>query len=134
MKDQLLKDYKGFVDAVTSEESKDLEILITRLREMESQGIHVARLLTGTIGSASEGGEFAEIVKKMMFQGKPVNDDNLFHLKREMGDELWYWMQKCLALSLDPVEVIEENIRKLESRYPGGFDAFRSENRKDDDI
>jgi len=129
-----LHNYKKFVDGVTSSESKDTEVLIARIREMEEQGVNVARLLTAGIGLASEGGEFDEIVKKMLFQGKPVNEENIFHLKREMGDVMWYWMQACLALDMDPYEVIEENINKLSSRYPGGFDVWRSENRKDNDL
>jgi len=129
-----LHNYKKFVDGVTSSESKDTEVLIARIREMEEQGVNVARLLTAGIGLASEGGEFDEIVKKMLFQGKPVNEENIFHLKREMGDVIWYWMQACLALDMDPYEVIEENINKLSSRYPGGFDVWRSENRKDNDL
>ena len=130
-----LHNYKKFVDGVTSSESKDTEVLIARMREMEEQGVNVARLLTAGIGLASEGGEFDEIVKKMLFQGKPVNEENIFHLKREIGDVIWYWMQACLALDMDPYEVIEENIDKLFSRYPGGeFNVWNSENRKDDDL
>ncbi|KKN24768.1 hypothetical protein LCGC14_0891530 [marine sediment metagenome] len=130
-----LHNYKKFVDGVTSSESKDTEVLIARMREMEEQGVNVARLLTAGIGLASEGGEFDEIVKKMLFQGKPVNEENIFHLKREMGDIIWYWMQGCLALDMDPYEVIEENIDKLFSRYPGGeFNVWNSENRKDNDL
>jgi len=132
--DNFLNEYSRFVDNVTSDESKDLAKLIVRLIELNNQGINVARLLTGTIGAASEGGEFAEIVKKTIFQGKPVTEDNLFHMKRELGDEMWYWMQKCMALDIDPKEVIEENIRKLEARYPGGFEVARSEVRQEGDL
>ncbi len=132
--DKFLNEYRRFVDNVTSDESKDLEKLITRLIELDGQGINVARLLTGTIGASSEGGEFAEIVKKMLFQGKPVTEENLFHMKRELGDEIWYWMQKCMALNVDPKEVIEENIKKLEARYPGGFEIARSEVREKGDL
>lgn len=129
-----LNTYKDFVDEVTSDQSKDFDALIVRLTELNESGINIARLLTGTIGATSEGGEFAEIVKKMIFQGKPANEENLFHLKREMGDEIWYWMQKCMALNLDPVDIIQENITKLSARYPGGFDAWYSENRKVGDL
>jgi len=134
MDNNYLNNYKGFVDAVTSDQSKDFDAMMERMKEMHEQGVNVPRLLTGTIGATSEGGEFAEIVKKMIFQGKPVNEENLFHLKREMGDEIWYWMQKCMALNLDPVDIIQENINKLSARYPGGFDAWYSENRKDGDL
>jgi len=134
MTKKFLDEYKGFVDAVTSDQSKNTEDLINRIRELEAAGINPARFLTAGVGLASEGGEFDEILKKMLFQGKPVTDENIFHLKRELGDIIWYWMQACMALNLDPVEVIEENIRKLEARYPGGFEAWRSENRKANDL
>jgi NTP pyrophosphatase (non-canonical NTP hydrolase) len=95
----------------------------------------VPRLLTASIGLASETGEFSEIVKKCLFQGKPMNDETLFHMKRELGDIIWYWIQGCRALNLDPNDVIAENVNKLKARYPGGeFDAFYSENRKDGDL
>jgi NTP pyrophosphatase (non-canonical NTP hydrolase) len=130
-----LKKYKEFVDGVTSQTSKDTEVLIARIRELESKGANVPRLMTAGIGLASEGGEFDEIVKKIMFQGKEYNEDNIFHMKRELGDIIWYWAQACLALNLDPNEIIAENVRKLESRYPGGtFDVWFSENRKDGDL
>ena len=80
-------------------------------------------------------GEFTEIIKKIIFQGKPVNNENLWHLKRELGDVMWYVMQACMGLGVDLDEVIEMNIDKLKSRYPGGeFDAHYSENRKEGDL
>ena len=92
-------------------------------------------LLTSAIGLAAEGGEFAELPKKIIFQGKPVTGEVIFHMKRELGDIMWYWINACRALNLDPNEVIAENVNKLESRYPGGkFDAFYSENRQDGDL
>jgi NTP pyrophosphatase (non-canonical NTP hydrolase) len=91
--------------------------------------------MTASIGLASEGGEFSEIVKKMVFQGKPYNEDNRFHMKRELGDIMWYWVNACRALGYDPNDVIAENVKKLESRYPGGkFDVYHSENRMENDL
>jgi NTP pyrophosphatase (non-canonical NTP hydrolase) len=129
-----LNKYKEFVQAVTSDESNDTEMMILRIRELE-KNVNVSLLLTGAVGLSAEGGEFMEIVKKTIFQGKPMNDDNIFHMKRELGDIMWYWVNSCRALGLDPNEVIAENVHKLESRYPGGsFDAHYSENRKDGDL
>lgn len=92
-------------------------------------------LVTGAIGLGSETGEFQEIVKKILFQGKPLNEDNIFHMKRELGDIGWYWINACRALELDPNDVLGENVDKLKSRYPGGeFDPFYSENRKSNDL
>ena len=127
--------YTEFVDAVTSNESKNSESFSVRLRELYSEGLPVERLLTAAVGMSAESGEFTEIVKKMIFQGKPVNDDNLFHLKRELGDIMWYVAQACMALDTDFNEIIEMNVDKLKSRYPGGeFDVHYSENRKKGDV
>ena len=136
MKNVDLNRYKDFVAEVTSEASNSTTELATTLDNLENEsGVNMALLLTGSIGMASEGGEFAEIVKKCIFQGKPMDDETIFHCKRELGDIMWYWITSCRALSLDPNEVIEENVNKLKSRYPGGeFDVHYSENRKDGDL
>lgn len=135
MKQIDLNKYKDFVKEVTSDSSNDLEMLILRLREMNSQGVNVSLLMTGAIGISAEGGEFAEIVKKCAFQGKPLNADTIFHMKRELGDIAWYWVNACRAIGMDPNEVISENVHKLESRYPGGvFDPHYSEHRKTGDL
>lgn len=131
-----LNRYQDFVREVTSAESNHPDILIEKIRAInESTDINPSLLLTAAIGLAAETGEFAEIPKKMLFQGKPVNEENIFHMKRELGDIMWYWINACRALNLDPNDVIAENVNKLQSRYPGGtFDAHYSENRKDGDL
>tara|TARA_S200002703_G_scaffold144208_1_gene137733 strand:+ start:39 stop:437 length:399 start_codon:yes stop_codon:yes gene_type:complete len=129
-----LNKYKEFVSAVTSQESNNVRKLTDKLHELDRK-INVALLMTGGIGLASEGGEFNEIVKKCVFQGKPLNDETIFHMKRELGDIIWYWVNACRALDLDPNEVVEENVNKLKARYPGGeFDVHYSENRKEGDL
>ncbi len=129
-----LNKYADFVDAVTSDESKDSKALDRAYRKLTTRAI-VPRLLTASIGLASETGEFSEIVKKCLFQGKEMNDETIYHMKRELGDIIWYWIQGCRALNVDPNEIISMNIEKLESRYPGGkFDAYYSENRKEGDL
>ena len=130
-----LNKYSQFVDGVTSQPSKDVDKLIERIRDLEKSGLDVPRILTGGIGLSSEGGEFNEIVKKIIFQGKEYNEDIRFHLKRELGDIMWYWIDACIALNYDPNDIIAENVSKLESRYPGGkFDVWYSENRKEGDL
>ena len=139
-----LNKYKDFVEAVTSQPSNDLTTFMDRCDELDGNyigdGVHgpdinVPLLLTACLGLAAESGEFIEVPKKMFFQGKPLNDENVFHMKRDLGDIMWYWINACRALNLDPNDVIDENVRKLESRYPGGsFDAHYSENRKEGDI
>ena len=127
--------YTHFVDAVTSTPSKDFKSLIDRLGELDREGANIERLTTASVGLAAESGEFLEIVKKMVFQGKPWNSDNREHLIIELGDVMWYVAQACMALDISFDEVIERNIKKLEKRYPGGsFDIHDSENRAADDL
>ena len=127
--------YTDFVTKVTSEPSLDLKALKKSLEEIEDKSpIESARLLTAALGLGSESGEFVEIVKKMFLQGKPPSKDNIFHMKRELGDIMWYWVTACAALKLDPYEVISENQEKLEARYGEKFEVDRSEVRKEGDL
>jgi NTP pyrophosphatase (non-canonical NTP hydrolase) len=144
-----LNKYKDFVEAVTSQASNDLTTFHDTIDRLDANyeldladnqmkhgpSVNIPLLITACFGLAAESGEFIEVPKKIIFQGKALTDENVFHMKRELGDIMWYWVNACRALNLDPNEVIAENIRKLESRYPGGkFDAFYSENRKDGDL
>ena len=129
------KKYVEFVDAVTSKESQNYAHFAARLFELERSGFPTQRLLTAAVGMSAEAGEFTEVVKKIVFQGKPVNEDNIFHLKRELGDIMWYVAQACIGLNIPLEEVIEMNVDKLKSRYPGGeFDVHYSENRQEGDV
>jgi NTP pyrophosphatase (non-canonical NTP hydrolase) len=126
--------YVEFVDEVTSDASKDFVYLSDRLVELDRKGANIERLLTAGVGINAEGGEFLEIIKKMVFQGKPWNDDNREHLIIELGDIMWYVAQACNALEVSFDDVISTNVNKLLKRYPGGeFDVFYSENRAADD-
>ena len=127
--------YSDFVAKVTSEPSMDLDALKRSFDDIESNSnIKAARLLTAALGLGSETGEFVEIVKKMILQGKPPSDENIFHMKRELGDIMWYWTTACASLDLDPFEVINENQKKLEARYGEKFEINRSEVRKEGDL
>ncbi len=127
--------YSDFVAKVTSEPSMDLDALKRSFDDIESNSnIKTARLLTAALGLGSETGEFVEIVKKMILQGKPPSDENIFHMKRELGDIMWYWTTACASLDLDPFEVINENQKKLEARYGEKFEINRSEVRKEGDL
>ena len=127
--------YEKFVDAVTSDASTDFVALSDRLVELDRKGANIERLLTAGVGINAEGGEFLEIVKKMVFQGKACNADNREHLIIELGDIMWYVAQACLALEIPFDEVLARNVKKLEKRYPGGqFDIYYSENRSEDDL
>ena len=140
-----LNKYQDFVQAVTSEPSNDLTTFMDRLDELDASwdsktsqhgpDINVPLLLTACLGLAAESGEFIEISKKMYFQGKPLTEENVFHMKRELGDIIWYWINACRALNLNPNDVIAENVKKLQARYPGGsFNVWHSENRNENDL
>ena len=132
---EYLNNYGEFVSKVTSKESLEIKALISRLNLVDDTSeIISARLLTAALGLGSETGEFTEIVKKIFLQGKPPTEENIFHMKRELGDIMWYWSTACMALNLDPLEVIEENRAKLEARYGEQFEVKRSEHRKDGDL
>ena len=127
--------YSDFVAKVTSEPSMDLDALKRSFDDIENNSnIKTARLLTAALVLGSETGEFVEIVKKMILQGKPPSDENIFHMKRELGDIMWYWTTACASLDLDPFEVINENQKKLEARYGEKFEIDRSEVRKEGDL
>ena len=144
-----LNKYQDFVQAVTSQPSNDLTTFMDTLDRLDANyelnqdtnqmehgpDVNIPLLITGAMGMCSEAGEFMEIVKKCLFQGKPLSAENVYHMKRELGDVIWYWINACRALGVDPNDVIAQNVEKLQSRYPGGhFDAFYSENRKEGDI
>ena len=128
--------YLDFVEGVTSDESLHYAALLSRLNRLELEDdCNVPQLLTAAVGLSAESGEFTEVVKKIIFQGKPYNEDNVFHMKRELGDICWYIAQACMALDTSFDEIIEMNVDKLKARYPGGeFDVSKSENRKEGDL
>jgi NTP pyrophosphatase (non-canonical NTP hydrolase) len=127
--------YIEFVRQTTSPASSEYPKLVERLNELEGQGADVSRLMTAAFGMSAEAGEFTEVVKKIFLQGKPYNEENVFHMKRELGDLCWYLAQACMALDISFEEVLEMNYQKLSARYPeGAFDVYRSENRKDGDL
>ena len=130
-----INDYAKFVDTTTSRESKNFMAFIDSTSKLDVQdNMNLPRVMTSAIGMLAESGEFTEVLKKMVFQGKEFNEENRFHMKRELGDILWYWIQGCIALGYTPDEVMDDNIKKLEARYPDGFEVARSEKREIGDI
>ena len=128
--------YLEFVEGVTSDESLYLASLLQRVSRLEAEDdCNLPQLLTAALGLTAEAGEFTEVVKKIILQGKPYNEDNIFHMKRELGDICWYIAQACMALDTTFDEIIEMNVEKLKARYPGGeFNVRHSENRAEGDL
>ena len=130
-----MNNYIDFVKQTTSAPSLDYPVLSSRLAELEANGANVSQLMTAALGMSAEAGEFTEVVKKIFLQGKPYNEENVFHMKRELGDICWYLAQAFMALDTDFNEILEMNVDKLKARYPGGeFDVHKSENRKEGDL
>lgn len=133
--DVFLNNYEKFVWALVSAPSKNNDDFISRIRELEESGVLVSNIVTAAIGLSSESGELAEIIKKVVFHSKPFTDEIRTHIKKECGDIMWYMALMCKSLNISLEEVINTNIEKLSSRYPGGaFDPYYSENRKVGDI
>jgi NTP pyrophosphatase (non-canonical NTP hydrolase) len=129
------KKYIDFVEQTTSGPSSHFEKLMMRYAELEVQDANIPKLTTAALGITAEAGEFAEVVKKIFLQGKPYNEENIFHMKRELGDIMWYMAQACMALDTDFDEILSMNVEKLSARYPEGtFDVHYSENRKEGDL
>jgi len=128
--------YIEFVRQTTSPASSDFAKLLARMTELEAtHDADVPRLLTAALGMSAEAGEFTEVVKKIILQGKPYTEENVFHMKRELGDICWYIAQACMALDTNFREIMEMNYEKLSARYPeGAFDVYRSENRVEGDL
>lgn len=127
--------YIEFVRQTTSKPSSEFDELVARLEKLKEQNADVCRLMTAAYGLSAEAGEFTEVVKKIFLQGKPYNEENVYHMKRELGDLCWYLAQACMALDTNFDEILQMNYEKLSARYPEGtFDVYRSENRKEGDV
>lgn len=84
-------------------------------------------------GMVSEVGEIHGIYQKL-YQGHSFEGGALEHLKKELGDLLWFIAEYCTANEWELEEIMQINIDKLKARYPDGFEAERSINRAEGDI
>ena len=127
-------EHRMFVDDVTSEATRDCDVFLDRIEELQDGDMvwsQPQRLLTGAIGICSEGGELLDLVKKIIFQGKKPSEELRNKVKNELGDVMWYVQQVLITMEWDLEEVLAENTKKLSGRYPEGFDVDKSENRED---
>ena len=135
MSQNLLEEYTIFVDKVTSDSSKSTKKMKERIDFINSSDVEVSRLLTAGIGLSGEVGEFNEIIKKTIFQSKSFGSETHEHIKRELGDIMWYVTQACLALKVDLVDVIKTNEEKLKKRFTKErFTKESDSNRHGEDI
>ena len=92
---------------------------------------NAGEMLQAALGLTGEAGEVADLIKKSVFHNKPMD---LVHLKKELGDVMWYVALMCHAYKFDLDEVMQLNIDKLKARYPEGFDTFKANHRKEGDV
>ena len=78
------------------------------------------------LGLTGESGEFADHIKKHLYQGHKIDADYLIN---ELGDIMWYVAVAAERLGFNLSEVMEINIEKLKKRYPNGFEVEKSINR-----
>jgi transcriptional regulator with XRE-family HTH domain len=90
----------------------------------EQQANHALHGMVGEIG------EIHSLYQKS-YQGHPVE---CAHLKKELGDLLWFIAEYCTAMGWTLEDVAQLNIDKLKARYPEGFSADKSLHRKEGDI
>ena len=94
-------------------------------------GEDIGAVLNACLGLSGEVGEFNDMIKKWIFHEKDLDEE---HLKKELGDIMWYIAMMCHAFRWDLDEIMEMNIDKLKARYPKGFDTDRANNRKNGDV
>ena len=88
-------------------------------------------MVNGCFGLAGESGEVLDIVKKWIFHEKGLDID---HLKKELGDVMWYVAMICESAGFALDELMKMNIDKLKARYPHGFDTYLANHRQEGDI
>lgn len=129
------KKYIEFVKQVTSPASSDVNVLIDRIKQLDSEGVKLTHLLTFALGASAELGEAVEIIKKCLFQGKPFDENAKRHLLLETSDSIFYICQMCIAMDITIEDIMQANYEKLSARYPEGtFSVYRSENRREGDL
>ena len=89
------------------------------------------RLVSYALGLTGESGEVADLVKKHIGHGHPLDDDKL---KLELGDVLWYIAGLAYVLGFTLQEVADANTAKLMKRFPNGFTTEASIARQDENI
>ena len=91
----------------------------------------IGDVVNACLGLAGETGETVDIIKKWIFHDSDMDYD---HLKKEIGDVMWYVALLCESFGFDLDDILKTNVEKLKMRYPEGFDTERSNNRLDGDV
>lgn len=97
----------------------------------DTEGLDLGGVLNGCLGLAGESGEVLDMVKKWVFHEKDLDKD---HLKKELGDVMWYVAMLCESFGFSLDEILQMNVDKLKARYPEGFDPEKANHRKPGDV
>jgi len=82
-------------------------------------------ILTWGLGIAGEAGDVAGCIKKTVSHGNNQKEG----IKENIGDTLWYLAMICNFYGWNLDDILEENIKKLEARFPKGFTEKRAKRR-----
>ena len=115
--------------AMRTNDGRAKERLLDKIDKVAN--VDVGSVIEAGLGMAGESGEVLDMIKKWVFQEKPLD---LKHLQKELGDLLWYFALMCNSFGFDWGEIKQTNIKKLEARYPNGFSTERSNNREAGDV
>jgi NTP pyrophosphatase (non-canonical NTP hydrolase) len=94
-------------------------------------GFNIGGVLNACLGLSGEVGELNDMIKKWVFHEKELDET---HLKKELGDVMWYVAMMCQSMGWELDDVLQMNIDKLIARYPEGFDVFKANNRQAGDV
>lgn len=124
---------KEYVElAMRTNDGRATERILRAIEKASKEsGIDVGGVLNACLGLSGEAGETLDMVKKWVFHEKELDID---HLKKEIGDVMWYVAMICHSFNFDLDEILQMNVDKLKARYPEGFDIERANHRVAGDI
>lgn len=117
------------MDESICKEQEDREMTINEYQALAMRTAEEKGRTWGNVGLgiAGEAGEVADIVKKHLYQGHPLDHDKLLE---EAGDVAWYLALAATVAGVTLESVLVANIAKLTGRYPDGFEPEKSIHRE----
>lgn len=120
------------IKAMRTNDGNCMRRLVDMVYDFDTHGsVNLGELFDACFGLSGEVGEVQDIIKKWIFHEKPLD---IIHLKKELGDVMWYIAMFCHSMGWELDEILQMNIEKLQNRYPEGFDVNRANHRKEGDI
>lgn len=117
--------------AMRTNDGRASERVTDKLETITNDTYDIGGVLNGCLGLTGEAGEVSDMIKKWIFHKKELDAE---HLKKEIGDVMWYVAMICESMEFNLDEILQMNIDKLKARYPEGFDTARANNRAENDV